>query len=275
MSAPLKQGAAMTKPFRTFWLALTAFAFSGTASLSPASAAPFASTVTCPTPADLAGLNSPLDRTARRLATGLPVTIVAIGSSSTAGAGASSPDHSYPSQLAVELQQLFPGRLITVLNRGVNGEEASDMLARLDRTVLAEKPDLVLWQVGSNAVLRDSDLQPVGAAIHEGLARIKASGADVVLIDPQFAPETLAKAEIKGMVTLIASLAKQDNVDLFRRFAVMQNWREASGISFETFISPDGVHMNDWGYGCVAKILAHVIANAASRPILTAAAIAR
>jgi lysophospholipase L1-like esterase len=77
------------------------------------------------------------------------------------------------------------------------------------------------------------------------------------------------------MVTLIASLAKQDNVDLFRRFAVMQNWREASGISFETFISPDGVHMNDWGYGCVAKILAHVIANAASRPILTAAAIAR
>jgi hypothetical protein len=54
----------------------------------------------------------------------------------------SSPDHSYPSRLAVELQQLFPGHPITVLNRGVNGEEASDMVARLDQTVLAEKPDL-------------------------------------------------------------------------------------------------------------------------------------
>jgi lysophospholipase L1-like esterase len=265
----------MTKLFRTFWLVLAAFAFSGTAWLSPGLAAPFTSAVTCTAPADLADFNSPLDRTARRLAAGLPITIVAIGSSSTAGAGASSPDHSYPSQLAVELQQLFPGHQITVLNRGVNGEEASDMLARLDRTVLAEKPDLVLWQVGSNAVLRGYDLQPVGAAIHEGLARIKASGADAVLIDPQFAPQTLAKAEIKGVVALIASLAKQDNVDLFRRFAVMQNWRETSGISFETFVSPDGIHMNDWGYGCVAKILAHVIANAASRPILTATAIAR
>jgi acyl-CoA thioesterase-1 len=278
MSAPLKQGAAMKKLFRSVWLALTAVVFAATASLSPvlteahASAAP---AIKCSAPADLARLDLPLDRTKRRLAAGLPVTIVAIGSSSTAGAGASSPDHSYPSQLAVEFQQLFPGHPITVLNRGVNGEEASDMLARLDRTVLAEKPDLVLWQVGTNAALRDSALQPVGAAIHEGLTRLKASGADVVLIDPQFAPQTIAKAETKGMVSLIASLAKQDSVDLFRRFAVMQNWSEASGIPFTTFVSPDNLHMNDWGYGCVAKILGHAIADAASRPILTAATITR
>jgi acyl-CoA thioesterase-1 len=195
----------------------------------------------------------------------------AFGSSSTAGAGASSLDHSYPSQLAVEFQRLFPGHPIAVLNRGVNGEEASDMLARIDRTVLAEKPDLVLWQVGTDEVLRDSDLQPVGAAIHEGLARLKASGADVVLIDPQFVPGTIAKAEIKGMVSLIADLARQEDVDLFSRFAIMQNWREASGIPFNSFVSPDDVHMNDWGYGCVAKILAHTIADAVSRPILSAA----
>jgi len=29
------------------------------------------------------------------------------------------------------------------------------MLARLDIAVIAEKPDLVLWQVGTNSVLRD------------------------------------------------------------------------------------------------------------------------
>ena len=265
----------MTRPFRPFWLALTAVTFAATASLGPALTGPRATAVTCSAPADLARLDRALDRTARRLAAGLPITIVAIGSSSTAGAGASSPDHSYPNRLAIELQQLFPDNPITVLNRGVNGDEASDMLARLDQTVLAEKPDLVLWQVGTNAVLRDYDLPPAGAAIHEGLLRLKASGADVVLIDPQFAPRVIAKAEIEGVVSLIATLAKQDNVDLFRRFAVMQNWREASGIPFETFVSPDNLHMNDWGYGCVAKILAGAIADAASRPVLTAGAIAR
>jgi acyl-CoA thioesterase I len=265
----------MTRPFRPFWLALTAVTFVVMASLGPALTAPLATAVTCSAPPDLARLDRALDRTARRLAAGLPITIVAIGSSSTAGAGASSPDHSYPSRLAVELHQLFPGHPITVLNRGVNGEEASDMLARLDQTVLAENPDLVLWQVGTNAVLRDYDLQPAGAAIHEGLLRLKASGADVVLIDPQFAPRVIAKAEIEGVVSLIATLAKQDNVDLFRRFAVMQNWREASGIPFETFVSPDNLHMNDWSYDCVAKILAGAIADAASRPVLTAGSIAR
>jgi lysophospholipase L1-like esterase len=275
MSAPLRQGAAMTRPFRPLWLALTAVTFAVAASLNPALTDPLATAVTCAAPGDLARLDLALDRTTRRLAAGLPITIVAIGSSSTAGAGASSPDHSYPSQLAVEFQRLFPGYPITVLNRGVNGEEASDMLARLDQSVLAEKPDLVLWQVGTNAVLRDRDLQLTGAAIHEGLARLKASGADVVLIDPQFAPRIIAKAEINGMVSLIATIAKQDNVDLFRRFAVMQNWHEASGIPFETFVSPDDLHMNDWSYGCVAKILAGAIAGAASRPILTAGVIAR
>jgi lysophospholipase L1-like esterase len=149
------------------------------------------------------------------------------------------------------------------------------MVARLDQAVLAEKPDLVLWQVGTNAVLRDRELGPVGAAIHKGLMRIKASGADVVLMDPQYAPEVIAKAEIGRMVGLIASLAHQDHVDLFHRYAVMQSWRKASGIPFETFVSSDNLHMNDWGYGCVAKILAGAIADAAMRPTLTATAIRR
>ena len=88
--------------------------------------------VACSAPAEFARLDHPLRRTAQRLAGGEPLTIVAIGSSSTAGAGASSPAASYPSRLAVELRQRFPGQDITVLNRGVNGEETHDMIARFD-----------------------------------------------------------------------------------------------------------------------------------------------
>src|SRR5436853_2322136 len=87
----------------------------------------------------------PLPRTARLLASGKPIKIVALGSSSTYGAGASTSSASYPSRLAEELSRHFPGHEITVLNRGVNGEEAANMLARLDTAVIAEKPDLVLW----------------------------------------------------------------------------------------------------------------------------------
>ena len=76
------------------------------------------------------------------------------GSSSTAGAGASSPLANYPSRLAVELKQQFPGHDITVLNRGVGGEEVGDMLKRFDAAIVAAKPDLVLWQLGTNSVIR-------------------------------------------------------------------------------------------------------------------------
>src|SRR5262245_52939107 len=77
----------------------------------------------CSISASDAPLPRALVRTALRLQNGQPLTIVAIGSSSTAGAGASSEAAAYPSRLEALLRQRFPGRAVRVLNRGVNGEE--------------------------------------------------------------------------------------------------------------------------------------------------------
>jgi acyl-CoA thioesterase-1 len=242
------------------------------AALTPPAAPLSAASISCTAPAQLTRLDQPLRHTARRLAGGEPLTIVAIGSSSTAGAGASSPAASYPSRLAVELRQRFPGHDITVLNRGVNGEETDQMMARFDDDVFAPHPQLVLWQVGTNSVLRDHPLKPHSVQLHEGIDELKAAGTDVVLIDPQFAPQVLAMSETPGMVDQIAVVAKEKNVDLFRRFAAMRDWYEAQHLPFDAFVSPDGLHMNDWGYACMAKLLAGAIAEAATRPVASAAA---
>ena len=214
---------------------------------------------------DLTRFAESLPRTARRLASGEPLTIVAIGSSSTAGAGASSPAASYPSRLAIVLQERFPGHPIIVLNRGVNGDDAGDMLNRFENSVVAEKPDLVLWQVGTNSVLHDEAVATLQVLIREGLARLKAIGADVVLIDPQFAPQVLAKPEAEDIVKMMSAAAKEADVDLFTRFAIMRRWREREHIPFDTFVSPDGLHLNDWSYACIAKLLGAAIAEAAVR----------
>ncbi len=224
----------------------------------------------CDAPLDVIRLVHPLKRFSQRLAANEPITIVAIGSSSTAGAGASSPAANYPSRLAVELQQRFPGRAITVLNRGVGGEEVADMLKRFDTAVVAAKPDLVLWQLGTNSVIRDHKLADHGALIHEGLQKIRATGADIVLIDPQYAPKVINKPGAESMVELISLTAKQENVDLFRRFAVMQHWYKADRMDFKTFVSPDGLHMNDWSYACLAKGLSMAIADATRLPMVAA-----
>jgi len=226
----------------------------------------------CHVSLDVARLANPLVRFAQRLAAGEPITIVAIGSSSTAGSGASSPAASYPSRLQVELNQRFPRQKITVLNRGVGGEEIKDMLKRFEGAVMAEKPDLVLWQLGTNSVIRDHALVDHGASIRDGVNVIKLAGADVILVDPQFAPKVIAKPDAERMVDLIAVTAKTENVDLFRRFAVMRRWHNVEHLPFESFVSPDGLHMNDWSYACIAKVLAAAIVEAATRPLSSVSA---
>jgi len=248
------------------------FAAAALAIGSPALAQDAAPQFACNAPADLVRIDHPLKRFARRIAGGQAIKIVAIGSSSTSGAGASSPAMNYPSRLEAELKALFPRVDIKVLNRGIGGETTVEMLARFDRDVFAEQPDLVVWQVGSNSVLRDISLTEASARLREGLQRLRAADSDVILMNPQYAPKVINKHDAYGMVDLIDLAAKQANVDLFQRFAVMRYWRLTEEIPFSVFVSPDELHMNDWSYGCIAKLLAGAIHEAAGRSTVTATA---
>ena len=228
----------------------------------------------CDAPLDLVRFANPLTRVAQKLASGNPITIVAIGSSSTAGHGASSPAANYPSRLQAELRQHFPANKITVLNRGVGGEEIGNMIKRFDKAVVAAKPDLVLWQLGTNSVIRNHPFNDHGAAIRAGVNKIRTTGADVVLIDPQFAPKVIVKPDAAHMVEMITLTAKQEDVDLFPRYAMMQRWHDIDHMSFKAFVSTDGLHMNDWSYACLAEGLGVAITEAATRPVVAAKAAA-
>ena len=234
------------------------------AAKAPVRAAAETDTPRCEAPPDLARLERPLMRTARHLAARKLTLVVALGSSSTAGAGASTPAASYPSRLMDELGQRFPTQPIMVLNRGVSGARAVDMLANFDETVAAEHPDLVLWQLGTNAVLQGYEHAKSDKVIREGIRKIKDIGADAVLIDPQYAPKVIEQPQIEDMISLISSAAAQQQVDLFHRFELMRYWHERQGLPFQAFLSPDGLHMNDWGHSCFAKTLADATADAAA-----------
>src|SRR5262245_25644135 len=102
-----------------FMLAAAPAAFAQPQTFRPT---PPAITPDCIIPPELARFELPLPRAARRMAAQQPIKIVAIGSSSTYGEGASSPEWSYPSRLRLELAYRFPSLNIAVINRGVNGD---------------------------------------------------------------------------------------------------------------------------------------------------------
>src|SRR5258708_34059036 len=96
-----------------------------------------------------------LPHVASKLASAQPVVIVAFGSSSTQGYGTSSPEFTYPNRLAAQLRRQYPGADITVLNPGKGGEDAPEMMKRLQTEGIDAKPDFVTWRGGPHAVLRN------------------------------------------------------------------------------------------------------------------------
>jgi lysophospholipase L1-like esterase len=242
-------------------------------SVPAAAQSPVAAAPACGGPADLFRFDDPLERVVGLVAKGQPLKIVTIGSSSTAGAGASSPALNYPNRLQAELRARLPGIPVTVVNRGVNGEVATDMMKRFAADVFAEKPDLIIWQVGTNSVLRDQNVLMHAPVIRDGIEELLATGADVVVMNSQFAPKVLEKSDIYRMVDIVGAEAKDAGAQLFDRFALMRHWHDQQNIAIETFVHPDGLHLNDWSYGCVAKVLAAAILDGAKPPVATARAV--
>ena len=211
----------------------------------------------CTVPTSLAALAPSLDHSADRVAGQQALTIVAIGSSSTQGAGASQLALSYPSRLEAELKTRLPGLAVRVINRGKGGEDVGEEVARLGSDVLAEHPDLVIWQLGTNALLRRDDLVADGELMQRGIAALKAAGSDVVLMDMQYAPRVLARPAHLLMQDMIATAADHGGVPLFRRFGMMRYWQEQLGAP--KLVGDDGLHLNDAGYGCLAIALADAL----------------
>ena len=212
----------------------------------------------CSAPAEISGIGVPLPRLAAAIAAGRVPVVVALGSSSTEGVGATAPERAYPARLAAEMRERH-GLSTRVINMGTGGEATSDMLRRFDRDVLRYRPDLVIWQTGSNTALRHVDPGAHHRALEAGILRLRAIGADVILMSPQFAPRVIEAPRHGEIVSGLDRLAARAGVGLFHRFEIMRFWRQ-SGIPFEAMLSPDQLHMNDWSYGCIARLLADAIA---------------
>jgi acyl-CoA thioesterase-1 len=248
---------------------LVAVLLLGTVLPPPVSAAP--PTLPCTAPEAVTRFTVPLPTTARAIHRGAALVIVAIGSSSTQGVGASDQAHTYPALLAEELRHRWPGLAVAVVNKGIGGEKAEQMVARFTRDVLPYHPQLVIWQTGSNSALQSGDVQAYEHTIREGIARLKAAHIDVILMDPQYAPRILARPLHTAIVDTISAVSNDLHVAVFQRFAVMRYWVTSGQSKMEDLLSPDQLHMNDASYYCIAHLLADSLASAAlATPLLQA-----
>ncbi|HWX50559.1 MAG TPA: SGNH/GDSL hydrolase family protein [Roseomonas sp.] len=218
----------------------------------------------CSVPEELRDLRHGLPRMARLLREGRPVRILAIGSSSTMGTGASAPSRAYPPRLERALKRLLKGAGITVRNDGIGGEVASTTLARMKRAVEDWAPDVVLWQLGTNDALRGIPGQIFAAVLREGVRFVRERGRDLLLINPQYLPTTPNGGLYLSIVQTVERIAAELRVPMMRRYAIMRFW--AAPPRPVPALSQDGLHMNDLGYHCMAEVLAGGMAGQVAPP---------
>jgi len=208
--------------------------------------------------------NDGLDRSRAAVREGA-LRILAVGSSSIEGIGASRPDLGFVPLVEAGLGARLPGVEVTVVNRGIGGETTRETVDRLAPEIAAARPHLVLWQLGTNDVLRNRSTDDVFADYRRGQTILDAAGVDVMVIDPQRLPEGARNPNFAGrnpalaeMSRLIALEAGRVRYAAFGRFEAMAAWSALPGGG----VGPDELHLNDAGYACWAANTAEALAAA-------------
>jgi lysophospholipase L1-like esterase len=266
----------MASAFKTAFLALLLTAAAGagpafaqTAAQAAVPAAPAPETVDtslspeCRVPGSKLYTLAPLRSVKRALKESRAIHVLAIGSSSTVGIGATSPASAYPVRLEGELEKLFPGIEIEVTNRGLSGEIAAGAAERIRNTIAEVEPDLVIWQVGTNDALARVDVDSFAQGLDETIKWIQSHRIDVVLVDPQYTA-SLARDDYYGrIVKTIQEVARRDRVPLVLRYEAMRWLASQKGSGM---LARDQFHLNDLGYRCMAEHVARAITLAVVEP---------
>jgi lysophospholipase L1-like esterase len=199
----------------------------------------------------------PLRALRRAVRRGRAVKVLAIGSSSTEGVGASAPSATYVAKLERTLEGTFKGLDLDVIGRGRSGEDAQGAADRLKREVEETRPDLVVWQVGTNDALRGVGLDRLKLCLRTALTWLREQRIDTVLVDPQYGDALTRDAHYEKVVAAIAEVAREARVLLVDRFEAMRELHRQRGDRF--YLTADDLHMNDVGHRCMAEQLARSI----------------
>ncbi|MDB5394274.1 MAG: hypothetical protein JWM91_1780 [Rhodospirillales bacterium] len=180
-----------------------------------------------------------------------PIRIMAFGDSLLAGYGLASDSDNIPNQLERALKA--DGHDVKLINAAVSGDTTTDGLARLDWS-LADKPDLVLLELGANDALRGQDPDRARANLDQILTRLKAANIPVLLCG-MIAPRNLGPAYGAKFDPIYAELARKYDVPLYPFIL--------DGVALDASLNQaDGMHPNKDGVAVIVKRLAPAVEKA-------------
>jgi acyl-CoA thioesterase I len=173
--------------------------------------------------------------------------ILVLGDSFTAGLGVPR-NAAFPAQLEARLRA--QGETVRIVNAGISGDTTAGGVARVDRAV-AEKPDLVILELGANDALRGVQPAEVRDNLTAMIIKIRASGVRLLLTGMR-APSNWGEEYRTAFDRVYPDLARTEHVPLYPFFL--------QGVAQDPRLNQrDGLHPNERGVAVLAERLAPVV----------------
>ncbi|MFM7344713.1 MAG: SGNH/GDSL hydrolase family protein [Tagaea sp.] len=194
------------------------------------------------------------------------LVVVAIGSSSTQGMGATGPEAAWPARFEADLKRRLPQLSIEVHNRARSRESAEQMLKRLRADVLALRPDLVIWETGTADAVRSVEIDHFAGQLEDGIAQIAAAKAETVLVTPQYARDTARLIAFQPYIDAMNHAGLRRDVLVFPRYEAMRHWIESGAMKLENVPRAEMQKTADALYDCLGRQIARVVVRAMDLP---------
>jgi len=208
----------------------------------------------------LQGLSLPAVR--RAVANG-SLTVLMLGGAAMQGSMAGDEAMTLPARLEADLAAALPGIRVRVVNAGVPRATAESAMNGLGQKMAESGASLVIWAAGAREAVMGLDVDPYVATLQQGIEAVQKAGADLILLDMQYAPSITRIANLAPFRAALAGTAAAHDVPLFARYDLMMRWNDDGVLDLDT---------RDAGMRrMVARKLFACLANALAGPIAAAA----
>ncbi len=143
------------------------------------------------------------------------------------------PTMTYPTQLLTRLRSAWPEVTIRLALAPIARADAVEFERDLVNGLSQNVPSLVLWGPGGPAAARGDDLSSFHAQVSSGIKAVQSSGADLILLTPQFAPMLARLMDLPPYREIVLQEAQDAGVAVLDRYELMRYWNDNAFLDFD------------------------------------------
>lgn len=208
----------------------------------------------CPGPAGFEVSSGALPAVKAALA-GRSLTVLALGGAATGGGAARGEGFTYPARLEARLRAALPGVAVRVLVDALPRRTDAEVEARLAARLAEDRPALVIWAPGATSAARGEDMETFGGVIAGTIARIRASGADLILMTGQYAPSLARLINLPAYRAAVLHAGDEAGVPVLDRYDLMRAWNDSGFLALDSVDAAARVRVARVLFDCLAEKL--------------------